>query len=154
MPKKPTKRRTLTGRRSVVLPDDACPSCGTMMLEARGKLSLRVNGEPMTVPDISHLRCPSCPEKMLRLDEARQLREGAFKIYRQRYDLLSGDEIRAIRERHRMTQAQFAALLRLGGNTISRWEAGRNVQSSAMDILLRLIRDVPESLHYLRKHAA
>ena len=42
----------------------------------------------------------------------------------------------------------------LGGNTISRWEAGRNVQTTAMDILLRLIRDVPGSLHYLREHAA
>ena len=59
-----------------------------------------------------------------------------------------------MRERLSMTQAQLATLLRLGNNTISRWEAGRYVQSAAMDILLRLIRDVPESLKYLRKHAA
>jgi hypothetical protein len=43
---------------------------------------------------------------------------------------------------------------RLGGNTLSRWEAGRNVQSAAMDVLLRLIRDLPGSLEYLREHAA
>jgi len=44
--------------------------------------------------------------------------------------------------------------LRLGANTISRWEAGRSVQTEAMDVLLRLLRDVPGSLDYLRAHAA
>jgi len=53
-----------------------------------------------------------------------------------------------------LTQAELAQLLRLGGNTLSRWEAGRNVQSAAMDVLLRLIRDLPGSLEYLREHAA
>jgi DNA-binding transcriptional regulator YiaG len=48
----------------------------------------------------------------------------------------------------------MAALLRLGANTISRWEAGRNVQTSAMDVLMRLIRDVPGTLDYLRQQAA
>ncbi len=40
------------------------------------------------------------------------------------------------------------------GNTISRWEAGRKFQTEAMDVLLRLIRDVPGSLDYPRAHAA
>jgi len=31
---------------------------------------------------------------------------------------------------------------------------GRNVQTEAMDTLLRLIRDVPGSIEYLRRHAA
>jgi hypothetical protein len=42
----------------------------------------------------------------------------------------------------------------LGANTISRWESGRNVQTEAMEMLLRLIRDLPGSLDYLRRHAA
>ncbi|WP_425160085.1 helix-turn-helix domain-containing protein, partial [Candidatus Binatus sp.] len=52
------------------------------------------------------------------------------------------------------TQANLARLLRLGANTVSRWESGRNVQTAAMDILLRLIRDLPGSIDYLRSHAA
>jgi hypothetical protein len=35
-----------------------------------------------------------------------------------------------------------------------RWESGRNVQTAAMDILLRMIRDLPGSIEYLREHAA
>lgn len=53
-----------------------------------------------------------------------------------------------------LTQQELARLLHLGGNTVSRWEAGRTVQTAAMDILLRLLRDIPGSLAYLRKHAA
>ena len=82
------------------------------------------------------------------------LRERAHASYRARHELLSAGEIRALRERFGMTQVEFAAVLRLGANTLSRWEAGRNVQSAAMDMLLRLIRDVPGSVEYLRRHVA
>jgi HTH-type transcriptional regulator/antitoxin MqsA len=101
-----------------------------------------------------HLRCPKCGERMFSLVVARELERRGIDRYRAKYGLLSADEIRAIRERHGLTQAELAQILRLGGNTLSRWEAGRNVQSAAMDTLLRLIRDLPGSLEYLREHAA
>jgi HTH-type transcriptional regulator/antitoxin MqsA len=80
--------------------------------------------------------------------------EDAVSLYRRKYGLLSSDEIRALRERNGLTQAELAKLLRLGANAISRWEAGRNVQTAALDVLLRLIRDLPGSVAYLRAHAA
>ena len=152
-----TRRRStehLGGRSKPALPDDACPNCGTVMRERKATLRLPINGEEIGVPGAFHLRCPKCHEVVLRMDQARQLRERALEVYRARYHLLSAGEIRAIRERYRLTQVQLARLLRLGANTISRWEAGRNVQTAAMDVLLRLIRDIPASLTYLRKHAA
>jgi putative zinc finger/helix-turn-helix YgiT family protein len=124
------------------------------MREKRGRLKLPVNGEEITVPEATHLACPKCHEIVLRFDDARRLRQRALEIYRAKYGLLTAREIRSIRERYALTQAELARLLRLGGNTISRWEAGRNVQTASMDILLRLIRDLPGSLDYLRKHAA
>ena len=152
-----TRRRStehLGGRSKPALPDDACPNCGTAMRERKAILRLPINGEEIVVPGAPHLRCPKCREVVLRMDQARHLRERAMEHYRTRYNLLSAGEIRAIRERYRLTQFQLARLLRLGANTISRWEAGRNVQTAAMDVLLRLIRDIPASLTYLRKHAA
>lgn len=83
-----------------------------------------------------------------------RLSEDALAIYRKRHELLSADEIRAIRDQFNLTQADLARLLRLGANTVSRWESGRNVQTAAMDILLRRIRDLPGSIDYLRDHAA
>ena len=149
------KRRGATPRRhAVVLPDDACPTCGTLMRRARGAGTMSVNGEAIRVPNIPHLRCHKCGEGLFTLQDAEMMRLGAFAIYRRTRGLLSIAEIRAIRERYSLTQAELARLLRLGGNTVSRWEAGRNVQSAAMDVLLRLIRDLPGSLEYLRHHAA
>jgi putative transcriptional regulator len=124
------------------------------MKETRGKLSIPVNGEEITVPGAAHLKCPRCKEVVLRAIEARRLGEDAVAIYRKKHRLLSADEIRAIRERFDLTQAELAQLLRLGANTVSRWEAGRNAQTGAMDVLLRLIRDVPGSLDFLRQLAA
>jgi len=136
------------------MPDDACPVCGTQMVEKKGKLRLPVNGEDITVLAAAHLSCPKCHEVVLRSQDARRLSEDAIAIYRRKHGLLSADQIRSIRARYTLTQAEFGRLLRLGANTLSRWESGRNVQTEAMDTLLRLIRDVPGSIDYLRSHAA
>jgi putative zinc finger/helix-turn-helix YgiT family protein len=124
------------------------------MKERRGKLAFPVNGEDVRVPQATHLACPKGHDPVLRADDARRLREQALDLYRGKYGLLSADEIRSLRERFGLTQAELARLLRLGQNTLSRWEAGRHVQTAAMDVLLRILRDVPGGLEYLRKHAA
>ena len=148
--KKTSSKQMRTARRGHARPEDACPSCGTLMKEARGQLKLPVNGEEIAVPSASHLKCPKCGEIVLRFQEAKRLHEDAITLYRRRHGLLSADEIRAIRERFDLKQADLARLLRLGANTVSRWESGRNVQIAAMDTLLRLIRDLPGSIDYLR----
>lgn len=134
--------------------DDACPQCGTMMSERRSALKLPVNGEEVSVPSALHLRCSRCDEVVLRFSDSRRLQEDAVAIYRRKHGLLSAEGIRAIRERFGLTQSELAHLLHLGANTISRWESGRNVQTEAMEMLLRLIRDLPGSVEYLRRHAA
>jgi putative zinc finger/helix-turn-helix YgiT family protein len=136
------------------LSPEACPRCGATMKEVHGVLRLPVNGEEIAVPHAAHLRCPKCREIVLRLEDARRLNEDAIAVYRKKHGLLSSAGIRAIREQFELTQGDLAKLLHLGQNTVSRWESGRNVQTAAMDVLLRLLRDVPGSLDYLRKHAA
>ena len=151
---KAPRRTKPTLRAARALAADACPRCATAMKEARGTLRLAVNGEQVRVPHAQHLRCPKCREIVLRLEDARRLGQDAIGLYRERHGLLSADELRALRERFELTQAELARLLHLGPNTVSRWEAGRNAQTEAMDVLLRLLRDVPGSLEYLRRHAA
>jgi putative zinc finger/helix-turn-helix YgiT family protein len=151
---KTTRSPKTTARASRTLPNDACPACGTTMTPKRGTLRLPVNGERIAVPSATHLRCPKCGETMLRFSDSKRLGEDAIAIYRKKHGLLSADELRAIRSKFGLTQAQLARLLRLGANTVSRWEAGRNAQTAAMDLLLRLIRDLPGSIAYVRGHAA
>ena len=124
------------------------------MKEERGRLGVPVNGEEVSVANVPYMRCPACREVVLRLADARWLDREAIARYRGKRGLLSAEEIRALRERAGLTQGELARLLGLGPNTLSRWEAGRNAQTAAMDILLRLVRDVPGSLNYLRSRAA
>jgi HTH-type transcriptional regulator / antitoxin MqsA len=152
--KKAPSRSTPGARRGRVLPDDACPTCGSPLAEKRGTLRLPVNGEEIAVRSAAYLGCRKCGEVVLRLQDSKRLGEDAIAVYRRKHRLLSADEIRALRRRFGLKQADLARLLRLGANTISRWESGRNVQTGAMDMLLRLIRDLPGSIAYLRGHAA
>ncbi len=118
------------------------------------RLTIRINGEPVTVDAVRHRRCPRCNEKVLTYQEMVAFNSRAFEAYRRKHRLLAEREIRAIRERLGLTQGALARLLRLGSNTVSRWEAGRNVQSASMDMMLRVLRDVPGALAYLRRCAA
>ncbi|MCU0694723.1 MAG: hypothetical protein MUF54_25375, partial [Polyangiaceae bacterium] len=71
---KPARNTRPGGSRpSADVAEDACPSCGTAMKEARGRLAHPVNGEDMKVA-ASHLRCSNCGEVVLRLEDARRLR--------------------------------------------------------------------------------
>lgn len=133
---------------------DKCALCGAVAASVRGTVHFPINGEEVAVPNVRHTHCSKCGETVFSLTEARRLREDASDLYRRRYDLLTADEIRALRRQLRLTQGELARLLRLGASTISRWEAGRNVQNGAMDVLLRLLRDLPGSLAYLKRRAA
>jgi DNA-binding transcriptional regulator YiaG len=74
--------------------------------------------------------------------------------YRDQHGLLSSAEIRALRERFDLSQPELAALLRLDTDTLARWESDRQSQPAAIDVLLRLVRDVPGNIEYLRTRAA
>ena len=111
----------------------------------------REGREARRLPDDA---CTECGDTVTDFAQTGALWERAFARYRARNRLLGPDEIRALRRILGLTQAGLAHLLRLGANTVSRWEAGRNIQTAAMDVLLRLLRDVPGSLAYLKRHAA
>ncbi len=61
-------------------------------------------------------------------------------VYRH-HGLLTPWEIRAIRERHRLSRAAFAEITGLGDATIKRWETGAITQNRANDRYLRLLND-------------
>jgi putative zinc finger/helix-turn-helix YgiT family protein len=152
-----TKTKTRTGKRPTrgkVAADDACPSCGTMMVRKCSTLGVTLHGERISVPSVSHLKCPACDEVMLDLADARRQTDQAQALYRVKYGLLSGDEVRAIREDHGVSLTEFATMLRVSERAVSGWETGRIVQGADMDLLLRLVRDLPDAFEFLKKRIA
>lgn len=68
---------------------------------------------------------------------------------RERLDLLSPGQIRVIRLKYGLTDADMEHLLALQPGTLSRWESGEELQGKAADTLLREIAEQPEVVRSL-----
>jgi DNA-binding transcriptional regulator YiaG len=68
--------------------------------------------------------------------------------------LLAAMDIRALRERHGLSQDQLSELLGCGKKSLSRWENGREYPSQLVNTLLRLLADdviTPDDLRAVRQ---
>lgn len=74
------------------------------------------------------------------LDEAGAFGAALDAAYRKKLGLLSASEIRAARERLRMSQREFAEYIGVGEASIKRWELGA-LQDKSGDELIRLKTD-------------
>ena len=64
--------------------------------------------------------------------------------------LLSPAEIRSLRERSPLTQAEMSELLQTGAKSYTRWENGRGRPSRVINLLLRAVEDDVIPVEYLR----
>jgi putative zinc finger/helix-turn-helix YgiT family protein len=94
-------------------------------------------------------RCGECGEEEYSFGQAEAAERRAGEIYREQNGFLQSDEIAALRRRWGVTQAQLENALGVGRKTVARWEAGRVLQSRALDNLLRAIDRYPAVLGFL-----
>jgi putative zinc finger/helix-turn-helix YgiT family protein len=99
----------------------------------------------VTARDVPFHRCPVCGERLSGIEAAQISHRAICKAL----GLLTPEEILAIRERLRLTQAQFSKLTGIGEATISRWERGRLLQNRANDRYLRLLASGPGMVQLL-----
>jgi putative zinc finger/helix-turn-helix YgiT family protein len=97
--------------------------------------------------DVPFEWCPHCGERLGGPDAAAVRHRAICKAL----GLLTPEEIRGIRDRLGMTQAEFSGLTGIGEATISRWERGRLLQNRANDRYLRLVAGLPQSVSLLRE---
>jgi HTH-type transcriptional regulator/antitoxin MqsA len=135
-----------------------CPVCGKGYLERRlitdrfeydgGKQSRKGKRQVTVVAENVPVRvCTHCQETFSG-PEAGLVRNRAIC---RALGLLTPEEICSIRERLKRSQADFAKLTGIGEATISRWERGRLLQSTAMDRYLRLLATNPENITTLQE---
>jgi putative zinc finger/helix-turn-helix YgiT family protein len=101
--------------------------------------TLPVRGESVTLTVPTRI-CAACGEPVYdrALDNATL--ERAYAIYRSRHDLVSADEVRALREKYAVSQRNLALLLGWSEATINRYEKGA-AADRAHSVVLRLLRD-------------
>ncbi len=123
----------------------ACEGEASLVSEPRevqiGNRSVVVEGEFM--------RCADCGEAYFLPGQMQALQRTASDRIRSEEGLLTGQEIRAFRERLGLSQPQFETLLGTGEKTVVRWERGAVFQSSAADTLMRVLMKHPDALHDL-----
>ncbi len=133
-----------------------CPACGQGRLLPTTVTDQFVHEEdgvakPVIVEKVPVEKCTKCTEVFRGPEAARLHHEAVCKTF----GFLTPQEIAELRDKIlRLTQEEFSRLTGIGLATISRWECGRLVQNRAMDRYLRLLKDNPASVRYLKSLSA
>lgn len=132
---------------------EKCPICNEGPLRQQiGKNAVEYKGQTAEL-DLHYSVCDACGSEqtdaaLMRTNKRTML---AFK---KRVDgLLSGAEVRALRQQWKLSQAEAAKLFGGGPVAFSKYESDDVSQSEAMDRLLRLVAAMPSALHYLQRQA-
>lgn len=97
--------------------------------------------------------CDACGSDPVMPDQLRRNQRRIADARRSANGLLTGGEIRRLRESLGLTQQEAAAVFGGGANAFSKYERGDVTQSVAMDNVLRGAREFPRFFEYLCERA-
>jgi putative zinc finger/helix-turn-helix YgiT family protein len=123
-------------------------NCTNHLETARRNRDFPIHGTTIPV-DEEFYRCTICGEEQYSYEQAMDATRRAGEAYRERNGFLQPDQIAGLRRRWGVTQTQLEDALGLGRKTVARWEAGRVLQTRALDNLLRAIDRFPQVLQFL-----
>lgn len=129
-----------------------CLQCddGTVLVHGARDMTAAVDGVAFVVEQVRGWHCPACGE--CEFDDGEGTRySAALEAARARADLERAEEIRAIRKRLHLTQAEAAELFGGGVNAFSEYERGKTRPHKATMVLLRLLGERPELLDNVRR---
>ena len=117
-----------------------CPICGEGHVTSHvDQVESEYKGQRAMVP-LHFQVCDVCTSDFAGAEESR-LNKRAVMAFRKSVDgLLTGSEIRALRDKYKLTQGQAAKLFGGGPVAFSKYENDGVAHSEAMDTLLRLVR--------------
>jgi HTH-type transcriptional regulator / antitoxin MqsA len=136
---------------AISMKNEQCPVCGQGMLKKQvGNETFEYKGCSITIPNYVTYSCSECGESIVDNDSLR-VSGNVLKNFRREVDgLLSGMEIKRIRLKLGLTQAEMSEVLGGGTKAFARYEIGAICQSKAMDSLLRILDRFPHVLSVIR----
>lgn len=130
-----------------------CPLCEEGYLhEHSGKVKVEYHGNTALL-DSRYSLCDFCGAEQAAADQVRHNKRTMIAFKKTVDGLLSGSQVRAIRERFGITQSQAALIFGGGPVAFSKYESDDVMQSEAMDKLLRLADKIPEAFKCLAYEA-
>lgn len=120
---------------------EICPTCEKYSeVELINKNeSYEVRGDNIEVP-VEFFSCRECGEEFVNLSSQKDPLSAAYRIYRQRHNLMQPEEIKDLRKQYGLTQGDLTNILGWGGATLSRYENG-SLQDKAHASMLNLIKE-------------
>jgi putative transcriptional regulator len=118
-----------------------CPACGTAKMAAtQGAYKYDESGLPnVTLLNVTIRKCAHCGEEAVEIPAISQLHEVLATAIVRKESELTSDEFRFLRKYLGYSSADFAKLIDVQPETISRWETGAKPISSLADRLIRML---------------
>lgn len=127
----------------------ACPICGEGLLTPHNEwVDVEYHGNRGRIAS-RYSVCDQCGSEQAGAAELRANKRAMIAFKKQVEGLLTGQQVREIREHLDLTQAEAAKTFGGGPVAFSKYEKDDVMQSEAMDKLLRLAANVPEAYDFL-----
>ncbi len=127
-----------------------CTECGEGRLTpSTWEMDVRHGDRTLRVKDLECYVCDHCGADPVFTDQIRRNQLRVADAKRQSDGLLTGAEVRSLREHLGLSQQQAAVIFGGGANAFSKYERGDVSQSVAMDRLLKAAAFVPGVLEFL-----
>jgi len=129
--------------------NQACPICGEGSLHAQKNMrTIERNGYKADVALFFSV-CDTCQSEQASAEQLKQNKRAMIAFRKKANNLLSGREVRRVREKLGLNQAQAASVLGGGPVAFSKYESDDTAQSEAMDNLIRVCEAVPSAFSWL-----
>ena len=116
-----------------------CPSCGSNHVSEANEIEHFQYGDKENAQILSVLisvhHCASCGFSFT-TEDASELKHDAVCRH---LGVMTPNEVRGVRERYGLSQADFAELSKIGKASLARWESGSLIQNQANDNFLYLL---------------
>ncbi len=133
--------------------NELCPICGEGRLHPKnGKNPVEYKGETTDL-DLHLSLCDACGSEQANAAQTRANKRLMIAFKKQVDGLLVGSEVRALREKLGLSQAEAAQVFGGGRVAFSKYECDDVAQSEAMDKLIRLAAELPTAFGALCRRA-
>jgi HTH-type transcriptional regulator / antitoxin MqsA len=130
-----------------------CAICGNGHLDSRVKKHVVEYRGAQHLLDVEYSICDGCGSEQAAGNQLRNNKRAMIRFKKTVDGLLTGKEVRAIRERLKLSQSEAARVFGGGPVAFSKYESDDVAQSEAMDKMIRLAGDLPSAFEYLAKQA-
>jgi len=132
-----------------------CPICANGILKKEQKKhEVQYKDKKTIIDNLDVLVCTTCHDGFYTKKSERKINIVFADMKRKEENLLTSKEIKEIRKQNYLTQEELSVLLGMSLKTIARYENGTIIQGRSTDILLRLLRDYPATIKFLKNYSS